>query len=206
MPDVMFSREARCHLGAGHFAQQNWLAFSTWAMALLELRPARVIELGTGKGGFALMLARLCQAIRCDFFTFDHKLDDSLIHQLCRLGGRAQKADLYSAEIQAEIANLIQMNGQTVLLCDGGNKVREMHDFASTMKPGDIIAAHDYIASPEAKGRVWRTSEITLEDVSDLLHECEQWRTDWFDQAAWLVLRKSPTSAFTAAAATKSAG
>lgn len=61
--------------------------------------------------------------------------------------------------------------------------------FAKYLKPGDVIAAHDYV-SP---GSVWWSwSEIGAEDGAAAASFCdlEPWLQEHFDTAGWLVFRR----------------
>jgi hydroxymethylpyrimidine pyrophosphatase-like HAD family hydrolase len=43
-----------------------------------------------------------------------------------------------------DIIELIQSEGRTLVVCDGGNKAKEFNIFSKYLKPNDVIIAHDY--------------------------------------------------------------
>jgi len=53
-------------------------------------------------------------------------------------------SDCFNEKTFQEIISLINLKGKTLLICDGGNKVREFQEFSKYLKPNDIILAHDY--------------------------------------------------------------
>lgn len=175
----------------GHRMQQNSLAYATWNWVLLDLRPARVVELGTGNGGFSKLIAKTCQAIGAGFATYNLRQSAQLTKELAQLGAKAVQADLTNPEVQYEIHQLCSQPGHTVLLCDNGDKVRELHEFSSSLKSGDLLAAHDYIAAPELRFRYWWWQEVIPSDVVDLLDSFAPFHPEWFDRTAWLVLQRT---------------
>jgi hydroxymethylpyrimidine pyrophosphatase-like HAD family hydrolase len=46
-----------------------------------------------------------------------------------------------------EIIELIQSEGRTLVVCDGGDKPKEFNTFSKYLKSGDVIMAHDYCES-----------------------------------------------------------
>jgi hypothetical protein len=47
------------------------------------------------------------------------------------------------------IIDLIQSEGRTLVVCDGGDKEKEFNTFSAYLKPNDVIIAHDYAESDE---------------------------------------------------------
>jgi len=87
---------------------------------------------------------------------------------------------------RGEIAALIRESGTTYVLCDGGDKPRELAVFAKHLKPGDLIAAHD------CGTEYWPWREIKREQGDAIAkHESlTSWRQEAFDLAGWLVYRR----------------
>jgi hypothetical protein len=48
-----------------------------------------------------------------------------------------------------DIIELIQSEGRTLIVCDGGDKPKEFNIFSKYLKSGDVIIAHDYAESEE---------------------------------------------------------
>lgn len=172
---------------------QNRLAVPTWSYAMERYPPARVIEIGTYSGGFACALGVHAWRIRARFVTVDRNApDESLAHLMRALGIEFRLGDLWGME--DALGALIQEPGVSYVLCDGGDKPRELATFARFLKPGDVIAAHDYAAVDEA-GRAdawWGCGEIRKEqgDAAAADSGLEPWMQDHFDTAAWLAYRR----------------
>ena len=178
----------RGHVFCGLVQLQNCLAFPTWAHVLSLERPRIVIEIGSAQGGLSVLLGRLCRAIGCEFHTFDI-LPTEYPRELAEAGVTFHCQDVF-ADGGETVRRLLQQ-GPAVLLCDGGNKIRELQTFAPMLKPGDLVGAHDFVADAAAR-RYWENSEITLADTAATVaqEQLERYRPDWFNQAAWLVYRK----------------
>lgn len=144
--------------------------------------PARVIEIGTAFGGLTSLMVDLCPDAK--IFTYDNRP----ILQT-KLPPRVTAKAMDAFEVEDEIARLIRAPGQVLLLCDGGNKVREFNTFAKYLKPGDLIMAHDYESGicPE-----WHWIEIRDADIMETvaqqgLDRCEP---EIMGLAAWVSYRK----------------
>ena len=184
----------------GFAMSQNRMAVPIWSHAFEIHPPRRVLELGTAGGGFTTALAVHAWNLepRAAVHTWDFCLPSEKYAPLAAfLGVHFHVADIWESE--AEIRQLIASPGVTYLLCDGGDKARELATFASSCKPGDIIAAHDYDTFADAgahavrmEARPWQWHEITSAhgDAVAAAHNLESWRQDVFDDAGWLVYRK----------------
>lgn len=171
---------------------QNRYAIQAWSY-LFELEtPKQIIEIGTSVGGLACVLGIAAKNLGATFHTFD------IANQTDQLGGLADEwfkflnidfnvVDCFEPDTMTKINSIVGREGLTVLLCDGGNKPKEFRTFSKCLKPGDIIAAHDFGAKEE-----WPWQEIRLEDVQDVMQECNISRhlEDVFDKSGWLVCKK----------------
>lgn len=161
------------------------------------LPPARIIELGTWNGGFTCALALHARMIGSPVVTYDMMLPDERIAPIARdLGVEFVTGDMWPRT--TEIGGAISSPGVTFVLCDGGNKLRELDTFATFCKPGDVIASHDYDAAHEidpgrpSLDRWWPWSEITQQSMRPIAdkHGLQPWLQEHFDMAGWLVFRK----------------
>jgi len=169
---------------------QNRAAIPTWSFAMERLPPARIIEVGTYSGGFITALAVHAWWIGAEVITYDRAWPHEKVAVLGRfLGVNFRTGDIWEQE--KEISKYIAMPGVTYVLCDGGDKARELATFAKYLKPGDVIAAHDYVAAGGAE-MYWVCGEITAAQGAAVAgeHELEPWMQEHFDLAAWLVYRK----------------
>lgn len=170
---------------------QNRLAVPTWSYAMEIYPPRRILEIGSYNGGFACALGVHAAQIGARVVGFDRMEVPSLhLAALARfLGVEFRKRDIWEAE--AEIGALIAEPGVSYILCDGGDKPRELRTFAAYAKPGDVIAAHDYHVEG-SQNAWWGWGEIRQEDGDAVApaHDLEPWLQDHFDMAAWLVYRR----------------
>jgi cephalosporin hydroxylase len=188
----------------GLIAQQHISAFRIFIRFLTEIKPKRILEIGTGGGGFILFLRDVLDSIdlkESAVRTYD------VVHDNCDQVLRANRIDVrivnlfhqtYSRlEKPQEVVPFIQDDGCTLILCDGLNKVGEFRILSQFIKPGDYIMAHDYVDSwdryeTEFLDKIWNWCEIEEKDIA----ECSQrnnlqgyWK-DRFDEAVWVCKRK----------------
>lgn len=184
---------------------QSRLAVPAWSYAMEVLPPARIVELGTYNGGFitALAVHAWNLAPRAEIHTFDlHSGIDEKWCELSRfLGVRYYQGDMWTREKQ--IAELIASPGVTFVLCDGGNKVRELSTFAAYLKPGDVIAAHDFnvveFLGVDDEPPYWPSHEIDPDRVASAISAFALDRFEigdddlstYLENAGWLALRKA---------------
>jgi len=90
------------------------------------------------------------------------------------------------------VSDFIRRDGTTVVLCDGGNKIREFNTLSSFLKEGDFILAHDYAVDRELFEReinrqVWNWCEITQGDIEQacIRENLLSYREDIFNNVAW---------------------
>lgn len=162
----------------GSFAQQAPAAFLSLNRLLLAHDITTIVEVGHHDGGlstfFALYAAGSRQpAVAEDpkepslyknhthhkrpktFYSFDNVLRDIPRMELCvALGTRFAKVDCFDPKVVLQIGGIIQSKGTTLVLCDGGDKVREVTQFAPYLKAGDFIMAHDWARDRAARERL----------------------------------------------------
>ncbi len=110
-------------------------AIALWKKVFSEIKPKRIIEIGTYRWGMSLFFSEHCK----EFYTYDIKQFPTSHTELLK---HFTKADVF--KIEDDIGTLIQKQGTTLVFCDGGNKARELALFADWLKPGDYIAVHDW--------------------------------------------------------------
>ena len=134
--------------------QQNEVAAPLWEVFFrTALKRYRVVEIGTGTGGFTRHLARFASHI-ITFDTVDRwyrrdVLDNTPDPSLCPISRQIEDVFAVEKGIAASIKGtdpLVQpyANLPVILICDGGNKPREVQTFARYLKSGDVLAVHDY--------------------------------------------------------------
>lgn len=181
---------------------QNRLAVPIWSYAMEILPPARVIELGTANGGFTCALAIHLWNLGATLHTYDRAAPNERYAKLMKfLGVNCLTGDIFGVTklCEHDIATKIRLPGTTFLLCDGGDKPRELATFARYLKPGDVIAGHDYDAMHEVdpaspmNERPWQWCELRKHqgDAVALEHGLEPFMQEHFDLAGWLCYRKT---------------
>lgn len=176
---------------------QNRLAVPIWSYALETKPPARIVELGTNNAGFTTALAVHAWNIGARLVTYDLCAPDERIERLAKfLGVEFRTGDIWTFE--SEIAANIRLPGTTFVLCDGGDKARELATFAQYLKPGDVIAGHDYDACHEVdptiplNDRPWQWCELRKSqgDVIAQVNDLEPFMQEHLDLAGWLAYVK----------------
>jgi predicted O-methyltransferase YrrM len=124
-----------------------------------------VIELGTLRGGLTILLAELCGS---KLHTFDIKdvLSDSSKHILNDLNVSVYVENIFDTDT---VKNLIRKEGRVLLLCDNGNKPKEVKLFTPFLKKDDVIMAHDYHLNKNKfneNKHIWRHFEISEKDMN----------------------------------------
>ena len=155
----------------GRRTSQNELAIPSWERVLRKVRFKTFIDIGTYNGNFSYYLLLFCKERGAEFYSYD-----ILDHKNKRIAGHFQKLDVFKNE--NEIGALIRQESISVVFCDGGDKVREVQTFSQYLKPGDIIAVHDY------------GKEVFLKDIPSgltMIHvDLIEWNplTRWFQKDA----------------------
>jgi hypothetical protein len=174
---------------------QNRLAVPTWSFAFERVPPARIIELGSYSGALAVALGVHAWWIGAKVISYDRMAPNAKLAPLAAaLGVDFRTRDLYTPETEAEIAALIRHPGTTYVLCDGGDKPRELATYAPYLKPGDCIAGHDYCSSaaPLGDASYWPWQELKAEDGAPVAaaNDLEPFYQEHMDMAGWLAYRK----------------
>ena len=207
----------------GALAQQNPNAFNEFAKFLDNESFDYVIEIGTSYGGFALFLHEQSLKHKFKFSTYDwsgfrngsfaNRISD--LKALMPLGilpfdyrdksvfesdpdKHAVKEGSVEGRIQGvtpltEIVDIL-LNNKCLLLCDGGDKVKEFNIFGKYLTPDSYIMAHDYASNKnnfkeEVKDKIWNWFEIQDSDVQLVMNEYNIVKSKYYEQfssVAWL--------------------
>jgi hypothetical protein len=149
MSDLL--RDVRyCSFG-GVVAAQRFCDFYLWE-GLLNSHPevqGGIVEVGTFNGGMSLFLSAQAEARGVPFDTYDIVEPERQIPGFTRLDVFEQ-IDHMRAVLEGEAL---------FLLCDGGDKPRELREIAPLTEPGSIVVVHDWL------------TEVYPADVPDFLEE-----------------------------------
>lgn len=120
----------------GRKATQWWADLYLWERLLNEHpETARIVELGTGTGGFSLYLAHQAAARGMTFATFDREV----------FFGDEVQPGFILADVFAEPERVWSLlNIPCVLFCDDGDKPRELAMFGSKLLPASLCVVHDW--------------------------------------------------------------
>ena len=183
----------------GLTVQQHKDVFKVFDEFLADIKPARILEIGTAGGGLTLFLRHnLPDTPILTFEVFDRdyyqRLKDNNIE--VRIENIFNHA--YSALEKPEaIESFIQQEGITLVLCDGGHKIGEFNSIAPLLKKGDFIMAHDYIAEwsdfeNNYKGKIWDWCEIEEKYISEVSEEQNlvHYNQENFSKVVWVCKTK----------------
>lgn len=168
-----------------------------WAFYELFQRfhPEVIVEIGTAGGGLTLHLSRIKPA-GCHLVSYDvADMRHAAVRAATEIDFRCRS--IFTRDSVLEISALLCAEGPCLILCDGGNKVREFNLFAPALKRGDVIMAHDYapdyeVFQREMQGQRWDWLEITLDPIRQTLRDCNlvPWAEDLFLPVAWGSFRR----------------
>ena len=110
-------------------------AIDKWGVTLF-------VEIGVDKGGLAaFMWAR--QTFHPEFNYLGVELHTHVVDP--RLNACVLYGDAFSDHIIDVVRSAVnKSSGPCLLLCDNGNKPRELATYAPIIRSGDIVAVHDY--------------------------------------------------------------
>lgn len=156
-------------------AIQAWQDFMLWERFLNEAHGTSLMELGTFLGGFTLYLQHQAYSRGMTFYTVDWQVFANFDDPEGALSLNGTKdffnhLDVWGPEFSNLLDGILAAEKVFVLFCDGGNKPKEMQTFIPRLRPGDLVATHDW------------GNEITSVDLESvkhliepvLLNECEE--------------------------------
>jgi len=149
-----------------------------------------VIEIGTAFGGLCLFLYEKSLEYNYNFMSFD--IADRIYDKHLTMGRIV--LDIFSEDAINIVKKQLE-NGKCLILCDGGNKIKEFNFFYELLKPNDFIMAHDYAKSVEhfnnnIKDTYWNWCEIIDSDVAKALENLQKYKDIDFEKCAWLCCEK----------------
>jgi cephalosporin hydroxylase len=181
----------------GWGAQQNPHAFETFYNFLKDVRPSRILEIGTALGGFTTFLKYTCDRLNidCEIITYDiygrHGYDE-----MRKYGIDVRIENIFNhnyTELKQDVIDFINKKGVTIVLCDGGDKKLEFNILSNFIKNGDYILAHDYAENKHVFNntvfkKLWNWHEIEDRDISEACkrNNLESYNKDVFDKAVWV--------------------
>lgn len=176
----------------GIFTQQNKNFYPAFEKLIAQENIVRVLEIGTATGGFIRAVRDLTDAEIITYDILETKHKATLEENNISVNVKSVFDDFDVVE------DYISGKGQVLVLCDGGNKIKEFEVFSRMLKSGDIIMAHDYsrdenLYQAYIKNHVWRWCEIQYKDIalSVETQNLEPVLTEDFQEAVWTCWKKA---------------
>jgi hypothetical protein len=181
----------------GHSAQQSHYAYQVFYDFISEVKPRRILEIGTALGGFTEFLKIVVDYLQLDTDILSYDIYERPWYgEMTKKGIDVRVENIFNDDwsgVKKEVEDFVKQDGTTIVLCDGGWKVGEFRIFSKLIKMGDFILAHDYSVTKqnyetEIKNKIWNWCEITEEDISDYVEKnnLESYNPEVFSQAVWV--------------------
>ena len=182
----------------GWTAQQNPHAFEAFFNLLSTVRPKQILEIGTALGGLTCYLDHMSKELQNETHLISYDVHGRYNYPQLRNQGIDQRVENiftpnYSGLAESSVEEFIKRNGTTLVLCDGGNKVKEFNILSQYLKVGDVIMAHDYAFNREVflneiNGVLWNWHEISESDIANACetHNLQPFMQDTFGKAVWV--------------------
>jgi len=136
---------ASTYLGVPAF--QNWGDMMMWERVFNEHPYMKsVVELGTCDGGMSTYFLLQARQRGMAFHTFDigrSPMIDAGVAKELGLAEHFTRCDIFEGSQVQELLSRDDMH-PLLLYCDNGNKPREFATFVPYLRPGDIVATHDW--------------------------------------------------------------
>jgi cephalosporin hydroxylase len=181
----------------GCTAQQSHHAYQLFYNFLNDVKPSRILEIGTALGGFTEFLKIISDELNLDTKILSYDISERpWYNQIIEKGIDVRVENIFSddwSSVKQEVVDFIQKDGVTIVLCDGGWKIGEFKVLSKKIKSGDYILAHDYsvnkeVYETEIKDKIWNWCEITEEDINESVIEnnLESYKPNEFSNAVWV--------------------
>lgn len=150
------------------------------------VQPSQILEIGTACGGLTVLMRNILNQINlknCLIRSYDVNPEHNrsillgLIDEGENINFRLENifnSDYSELKENCDISDFIRNPGTTIVMCDGGSKLKEVNILSKFLKKGDIIMAHDYSPTTDffeenIKGKVWNWHELEESDIQDAI-------------------------------------
>lgn len=181
--------------------QQNENIFSVFFKFLNDVKPTKILEIGTALGGFTNFLKWSAEELNlpitirsydiAGYYTTQRLIDSGIDIRLENIFNESY------TEVKQDVIDYVQQEGITVILCDGGYKIGEFNILSKYLKYGDFIMAHDYSESREIfeekiNGKIWNWFEISNEDINQscIDNNLSIYEKEIFENVVWTCRQK----------------
>jgi hypothetical protein len=185
----------------GMTAQQTHEVYEVFYNFLNEVKPVRILEIGTALGGFTQFLKWVSKEINhpIDILSYDI-YGRSWYDDMIKDGIDVRIEDIFTENYQGvkqEVIDFIRQDGVTVVLCDGGNKIGEFNVLSNFIKSGDFIMAHDYGENKEVfetkiNRKLWNWFEISNDNIEEscVSNNLDYYNKETFENVVWTCRQK----------------
>jgi len=184
-----------------HTSQQSHNVYQIFYDFILEIKPKRILEIGTALGGFTQFLNIITKEIGLEtkILTYDI-ISHPWYQEIIDFGIDLRVEDIFSNNFKTckqEVIDFIKQDGTTLVLCDGGWKIGEFNLLSDYIKSGDFIMAHDYSFDDETyrnkiQNKIWNWCEITEKDIEEcsLRNNLLPYNQEIFSNCVWVCKKK----------------
>jgi uncharacterized UPF0146 family protein len=180
----------------GHTAQQSHFAYEVFYNFIKEIKPKRILEIGTALGGFTEFLFIIINELGLDTQILSYDISERPWYsQMIDKGINIKVENIFSPNwdsVNPEVEEYIKGDGITIVLCDGGWKIGEFKLLSTYLKNDDFILAHDYAENKvtfeeKIQNKIWNWHEIQDSDISEscIKNNLELYNKETFEGAAW---------------------
>jgi 2-polyprenyl-3-methyl-5-hydroxy-6-metoxy-1,4-benzoquinol methylase len=179
-------------------------AFEVIEELIQEVKPEKILEIGTAEGGLT------------SFINYVGKMSNQKFKMISTdIIERPQYQDIRNEDVTLLVEDIFDWNSETVknqlvleflsgpsrkiIFCDGGNKAREFRILSKYLNPGDFILAHDYIDNKENFhtnffDKIWNWMEISESDISGACetYNLADYKKETFSNVVWVCKEKKP--------------
>lgn len=181
----------------GHVAQQYHGAYEVFYNFIKDVKPTRILEIGTALGGFTTFLKICCNELGLNTNIRSYDINNNPWYSdIINMGVDIRVENIFSNGFESmdeEVINYIQGDGVTIVLCDGGWKIGEFNLISDYIKNGDFILAHDYAENKEKfelniNNKVWNWHEISESDIKDACdrNNLNDFNKEVFESVVWV--------------------
>jgi hypothetical protein len=188
----------------GHTAQQNHGAFKVFYDFIKDVKPKRILEIGTSLGGFTTFLKIVCDDLNLDTNIRSYDINrHSWYDDIIKLGVDIRVENIFTEgfkDFSEEVKEYIKQDGTTIVLCDGGWKIGEFNVISKYIKNNDFILTHDYAENKEVfetkiLNKIWNWHEIQKSDIQNSIdsNNLIEFLPEIFSNVAWGCFIKQDT-------------
>lgn len=179
-----------------HSAQQSHFAYDVFYKFISEIKPDRILEIGTAMGGFTQFLHIITKELNLGTQILSYDIAERpWYNQMIEEGIDVRVENIFNenwTEILPYPKEFIEKEGVIVVLCDGGLKKNEFNLLSNYLKKGDFILAHDYAEDRKdfenrVYKKIWNWFEIQNNDIIDscVRNNLSYYKKELFESAAW---------------------